>query len=206
MIHQTAIIHKNVELGKNVSIGPFCIIGCPPGGAEDGELKTIIGDNAVIRSHTVIYAGNEIGPDFSTGHHVVIRENNTIGHKVSVGTQSCIEHHIQIAEGVRIHSQVFIPEFSRLLARSWIGPNVVVTNAKYPRSRNVKENLKGIVLGAEAKIGANATILPGIEIGERALIGAGSVVVAKVEPEAVIVGNPGRKIRDLKSIDEYKVV
>ena len=63
-IAQTAIIHPNVKLGRNVRIEDFCIIGCPPRDAEPGELSTTIGDNAIIRSHTVIYAGTKIGKNF----------------------------------------------------------------------------------------------------------------------------------------------
>ncbi|MCB0259042.1 MAG: transferase, partial [Calditrichaeota bacterium] len=51
-------IYPNVELGENVIIEDFCIIGLPPRGYREGELKTVIGSNSVIRSHTVIYAGN----------------------------------------------------------------------------------------------------------------------------------------------------
>ena len=74
-------IHKNVILGKNCIIEEFCIIGVPPKGKKDGELKTVIGENAHVRSHTVIYAGNTIGKDFQTGHGTFVREENTIGDK-----------------------------------------------------------------------------------------------------------------------------
>ena len=72
---------------------------------------------------------------------MVIRESNNIGCNVSIGTGSCIEHHINIQDGVRIHSQAFIPEFTVLKKNAWIGPNVVITNAKYPLGKNVKSLL-----------------------------------------------------------------
>ena len=100
----------------------------------------------MIRSHTVIYAGNVIGRNFQTGNKVNIRESNRIGNNVSVGTLSVIEHHVEIADNVRIHTQVFIPEFSVLEEGCWIGPNVVFTNAKYPLSPGVKDQLAGPVI------------------------------------------------------------
>lgn len=155
-----SIIHPGVVIGKNVEIEEFCIIGKP---AKDAEGPTIIGDNSVIRSHTVIYAGTTIGNNFQTGHHALVRENTKIGNNVSVGSGSCVEHHVEIQDDVRIHSQAFIPEFSKLEKGAWIGPNVVLTNARYPRSRDVKNRLVGPTIGKNARIGANSTLLPGVK-------------------------------------------
>ena len=198
-------LFKNVIIGKNAIIEDFCIIGNPPRGKKDGELTTIIGDNAVIRSHSIIYAGNKIGDNFQTGHSVIIREENKIRDNVSIGTMSCIEHHSLIEDDVRIHSQVFIPEYSILRRHCWIGPNVVLTNAKYPRSRDVKDALKGPQIGKYAKIGANVTVLPGIIIDDYALIGAGSVLTHNVEKYKIAVGNPARVIADIRDNDQYEL-
>ena len=115
-------------------------------------------------------------------------------------TLSVVEHHVEIGNGVRIHTQVFIPEFSVLEDGCWIGPNVVLTNAKYPLSPGVKDSLVGPVIRRNAKIGANATLLPGVVIGEGALVGAGAVVVRDVPPGAVVVGNPARVIRHVSDL------
>ncbi len=71
MIASTAIIHPNVQLGEDVIIEDYCIIGTPFNGYLDE--KTIIGNNAIIRSHTVIYAGNTIGNNFQTGNKANIK-------------------------------------------------------------------------------------------------------------------------------------
>lgn len=194
-IAQTVRIYPNVRLGENVEIEDFCVIGAPFQGYTGEE--TIIGDNAIIRSHTVIYAGNHIGNNFQTGNKANIREFNIIGNNVSIGTLSVIEHHITIEDNVRIHSQAFIPEHTVLENGCWIGPNVVLTNAKYPNSPNTKKELKGVLVKKNAKIGANVTILPGLVIGENSLIGAGSVVVKDVEAGVILAGNPAKLIRKL---------
>ena len=194
-------ILKNVRLGENIVLGDFVIIGTPPRGREEGELETIIGDNAIIRSHTVIYAGNTIGSNFQTGHHVNIREENIIGDNVSIGTKTVVEFKTKIEDNVRIHSQAFIPEYCILKEGCWIGPNVVLTNAKYPKSVKSKEFLEGVTIGRNAKIGANSTILPGVTIGENALIGAGSVVTKDVPSGKVVVGNPAKIIGDVENLE-----
>lgn len=193
-------IYAGVNLGTDSTIEDYCIIGVPPRGKKDGDLETIFGKGAVIRSHTVIYAGNKIGKNFQTGNKVNIRELNEIGDNVSIGTLSVVEHHVIIGNNVRIHSQVFIPEYSVLEDNAWIGPNVVLTNAKYPVSPGVKDSLKGPVIKKGAKVGANATILPGVVIGENALVGAGAVVVDDVPDGAVVAGNPAKIIKYISEL------
>ena len=200
MISKTAIIHPGVKLGKGCVIEDFVIIGTPPKGTVSGEFKTVIGDNAVIRSHTVIYTGNKIGNNFQTGNKANIRELNEIGDDVSIGTLSVVEHHVKIGHGVRIHSQAFIPEYCVLEDGCWIGPNVVLTNAKYPKSPNAKAELAGVHIMKNAKVGANATVLPGVIIGQNALVGAGAVVTKDVVEETVLAGNPATIINNIRDL------
>ncbi len=201
---QSSIIHPNVHLGTNATLGEFAILGEPARGKAPGEVETHIGDDAVIRSHTVIYAGNRIGKNFQTGHGALVREDNEIGDDVSIGSHTIVEHHVRIGNHVRLHSNVFVPEFSVLEDGCWLGPNVVVTNARYPLSRDVKKNLKGAHVKRGAKIGANATLLPGVTIGENALVGAGAVVTRDVPDGTVVAGNPARVIKRIKDIQDYE--
>lgn len=194
----------NVSLGKGAVLGDYVIIGETPRGKAPGELPTRIGAEAVIRSHTVIYAGNIIGDNFQTGHGVLIREENRIGNNVSIGSHSIIEHHVEVGNNVRIHSNAFIPEYSVLEPDCWIGPGVIFTNARYPRSANVKETLKGPRIGNGAKIGAGAILLPGVVIGKNALVGAGAVVIADVPDETVVVGNPAHVVKRVSDISAYR--
>ena len=203
-IAPNASIAPGVQLGEDGWVDEFVLIGAIPHGAKLNPATTIIGPNAIIRSHSVIYAGNVIGANFQTGHGVMIRELNQIGDHVSIGTHSIIEHHTQIGNRVRIHSNVFIPEFSILEEGTWVGPCVTFTNALYPLARDAKENLAGPHLLPGAKIGANATILPRVVIGRNALVGAGAVVVQDIPEGKVVVGNPARIISDLSDIEPYQ--
>lgn len=198
-VSQTARILEGVLLNDGVRIGDFALIGVVPDNADDDCQQTLIGAGANIRSHTVIYAGSTLGEGCHTGHGVMIREHTSVGPNVSIGTSTVVEHHVRIAEGARIHSQAFVPEFSVLEEEAWLGPRVCITNAKFPASRRSKEFLRGVTIGRRARVGANATLLPGITVGADSLIGAGSVVTRDVPPRAVMVGNPARQI---KTVDE----
>ena len=199
-IARTAIVDPRVELGDGSTIGEFALLGSP---TTDALPPLRVGRDATIRSHSVVYHGNVIGDRFQTGHGVLIRESNVIGDDVSIGTHSIVEHHVELGDRVRVHSNAFIPEFSVVEEGAWIGPSVTFTNARYPLGRNAKANLRGPIVRAGAKIGANATLLPGVVVGRDALVGAGSVVVRDVPDGAVVVGNPARVVRQVIELEEY---
>jgi acetyltransferase-like isoleucine patch superfamily enzyme len=193
-----SVIYPSVQLGANVEIEPFCLIGRP---ADAGSPQpTHIGQDSIVRSHSVIYDGTSIGANFATGHHVTIRNGNRIGDSVSVGTGTVLEHHIEVGDLVRIHSSVFIPEYSVLESACWIGPRVVITNAPRPRCPEVSRCISGVTVRTGAKVGANATLLPGVVIGENALVGAGSVVTRDVPAWTVVAGNPARVVNDVRRL------
>jgi len=194
-ISPTAIIYPNVVLEEGATVEDYCVIGLPFKEMQNEE--TIIGKNSVIRAGSYIYAGNKIGKNFQTGNKVNIRENNIIQDDVSIGTLSVVEHNVKIGSGVRIHSQVFIPEYTILEDHCWLGPNVVITNAKYPKHPHVKEALRGAHVHKNAKIGANTTLLPAITIGTNSLIGAGSLVTKDIGEDVIAFGNPAKILRKI---------
>ena len=169
------------------------------------EKNYKIGKNATIREPTIIYPGNQIGDNFTTGHFVSVRENNKIGNNVTLGSHTNLEHHITIEDNVRMHTACLIAEYSIIKHDCWFGPHVVFTNAKYPRSRNVHEELKAPIIEEFVKIGGNATILPGVTVGKHALIGAGALVAKDVPEFAIVIGNPGRVIGDIRDKNVYDI-
>ena len=187
-------LFPNVHLGERVRIEEFCVLGRPADGREPGASSLMIGDDSVIRSHTVLYAGVLIGARFRSGHGVLIREGSVIGDDCSIGSGSVVEFEVTIEDRVRLHSQCFVPEYSVLEAGCWLGPRVVVTNARFPQSARAKQSLEPVRIGRYAKIGANATLLPGVVLGEGCLIGAGAVVTRNVPADTVVVGNPARPV------------
>lgn len=189
-----------VTFGESPRIGRFVLVGEPSENSTLMPPRTRFGDFARLRSHTVIYEGVTAGDHFQTGHGALVREFTKIGDNVSVGSHSIIEHHVTIGHRVRIHSAAFIPEYSVLEDDCWIGPRVVLTNAPHPRCQNLPDCLRGVTVRRGAKIGANATLLPGVVIGESALVGAGAVVTKDVPPEMVVVGSPARVVGSIHDL------
>ena len=157
-------------------------------------MALVIGDEAIIRPFTTIYAGTTIGNQFQTGQGTSIREDNEIGDDVSVGTHAVLEFRNRIGNHVRIHTGCFLEDV-KVGDHVFIGPRVVFTDDPHPMGcPHYLECAGGATVESYAKIGANSTILPAVRIGEHALIGAGSVVTKDVPERAVVVGNPARQI------------
>ena len=161
---------------------------------KTGFIGTTIGNDAVLRSGTVIYCDVTIGDRFQTGHNVVIREKTRIGNQVSIGTGVVIEGNTCIGDQVNLQSMVYIPTNTTIGDRVFIGPNAVLTNDRYPPSGF--GGLVGPVIENDAAVGANATLLPGVRIGKGALVAAAAVVTRDVPAHMLAVGSPA-KIRAL---------
>ncbi|MDY2590009.1 MAG: N-acetyltransferase [Agathobacter sp.] len=201
-IDSNTIIRSDVSLGADSTVGANCIIGEYQmdfyRDRSHHAHPLNIGQNALIRSGSIIYSGSDIGDNFQTGHQVTIREKARIGNNVSVGTLSDIQGNCDIGNYVRMHSNVHIGQLSKIDDCVWIFPYVVLTNDPTPPS----ENMLGVHIHSFAIVATSTVVLPGIEIMSDSLVGAGSVVNRDVEPYAVVVGNPAKQradIRDMKN-------
>jgi len=185
-----------VNLGESCQIDKTASIGVKPA-REIKSYNLIIGSGAIIRSNTVIYLGSTIGKNLETGHNVIIREENAIGNDVCIWSNSLIDYGCKIGNRVKIHSNVYVAQFTIIEDEVFIAPGVTVANDLHPGCPFSKKCLKGPTIKKGARIGAGVVILPYVTIGEKSLIGAGSVVVEDIPPESVVVGNPGRVIKNI---------
>lgn len=187
-------VAAGVRLGPGCDLQPPCVLGKAPRGCAEGERELVLGPGAVIRPFTTLYAGSMIGARLQTGQGASIREDNVIGDDVSVGTNAVLEYGNRVGDRSRIHSGCFL-ELATIGEDVFVGPNVVFTDDPHPMGcPRYTECRGGVVVERLARIGANATLLPGVVVREGALVGAGSVVVSDVPAGAVVVGNPARFI------------
>jgi acetyltransferase-like isoleucine patch superfamily enzyme len=192
-------IFRNVELGADASVDETALIGVPPRGAADGELATVIGPGAVIRSHAVVYAGVTIGARFNAGHGALVREDNVLGDDVSVGTPAAPEYGNRVGDRVRIHTGCFL-ENCVIEDDVFLGPHVVFTDDPHPACPRYRDCVGGATVRRQVSIGANVTILPGVEIGSGSLVGAGSVVTSNVPEGVVAAGNPAKVVKQVADL------
>jgi len=138
--------------------------------------STDIGKNTRVWAFSHIMKNVKIGEECNFGDHSFVESNVTIGNRVTVKNGVAIWH------GVTIDDDVFL------------GPNCVLTNDLFPRSKIYHSEDIPTFIKKGASIGANATIICGITIGEYAMVGAGAVVKNNVLPYSLVAGVPAKVI------------
>lgn len=150
-----------------------------------------------IGQNTVIGSGVKIGKGTKVWHFVNLY-GCQIGENCVIASYCEIGRNVKIGNNCKIECRAFLPEGVEIEDDVFIGPSVTFTNDKYPKARGEWKTTRTLVRRA-ASIGANSTIICGVTIGERAIVGAGSVVTKDVAPYTLVIGNPARKIKDLRS-------
>ena len=176
------------KCGKNCKFCENTIVGLK---YKEGCRRTKVGDNAIIREFSIIYADVMIGDDFKTGHNILIREKTRIGSRIVIGSGTVIDGNVTIGDEVKIESQVYIPTHTIIGNKVFIGPGATLTNDRYPQRMRDEYVPEGPVIEDGVTIGANAVILPGKVIGEGSFLAAGTVVTKDVPPWSMVKGNPG---------------
>jgi len=188
-----------LEAGADLTVDEGALVGYQAGRGGPGPL--VLGAGATVRSGSVLYTGTTIGERFTTGHGVVVREENLIGDDVAVWSHSVIDYGCVIGDGVKIHTKVYVAQFTFIGEGAFLAPGVTCANDLYPGDERSASLMAGPIVEAGAQIGAGSTLLPGVRIGAGAIVGAGSTVVHDVPPGMVVAGNPARLLRPVDQLE-----
>lgn len=192
-IHPTAIVDSEAKLGKDVYIGPFCVIG-----------KCTIGDGCSFDSNVRIYDGVEIGNHCSVKAGAVLggagfgferdADGNlfhfpqigglVIGNYVEIGANTCIDRGALSDTVIGDYSKV--NNLCHIAHNNKIGKNVVVTGCVNISGSNVIED--------NVWIAPNSSIRGWVKVGEGATVGMAAVVTKNIPAHETWVGNPAHKL------------
>ena len=202
--HQV-VIHDDTVIGNRVRIDDGAVIGKRPMKAansavtKDQELPPCkIGDDCIVGANVVVYRGCEIGKRVLVADLATVRENVTVGDYTIVGRGVAIENYCTIGRYVKLETNVYVTAYSTIEDRVFMAPCVATSNDNYVgRTQERFKHFKGVIARKGARIGVNATILPGVELGEDCLVAAGAVVTSDVPPHKIVAGVPAKIFRDV---------
>lgn len=154
-IHKTSLVMG--ELGVNVYIGPYCIIGYP---SEYKDKETVgnvsIGSNTKIHGHvtidsgvnniTVVAANSYLMKDVHIGHDAMIMHNVTISPGAKIGGHALVEKNCNIGMNATVHQHVTIPEGcmigqgAMMIKKEYTSYSKYIMNGKYlgPNTKALK--------------------------------------------------------------------
>lgn len=148
-----------------------------------------------IHETAIVDAGAKIGDGTRIWHWVHVCSRAEIGAGCSLGQNVFVGNDVKIGNNVKIQNNVSVYDAVRLEDDVFCGPSMVFTNVYNPRSSvNRKAEYRPTIVRRGATLGANCTIVCGTTIGEYAFIGAGAVINRDVEPYALMVGVPARRV------------
>ena len=183
MIHKTAIIDSKANLGKNVKIGPYTIIG------PDVE----IGENTIIQSHVNILGNTKIGRDNEIYPFVSINypqdlKYNRESTNLLIGDNNKIREYVTINPGTVsgggktvIGNNCLFMISSHIAHDCQVGNNVIIAN-NVPLGGHV-------VIEDNVVIGGNSAVQQFTRIGKMAMIGGMTGVLHDVIPYGLSTGN-----------------
>ncbi len=193
-VHSTSIIKGEVEIGKDVYIGPYSVI--------EGKIK--IGDGTYIDSHVVIKGNVKIGKNNKIlsgarigfppqdvkykgeDTEIIIGDNNVIREFVTI--------HKATGEGEKtiIGNGNFLMAYSHIAHNCKIGNEVIIVNGAQLGGHVEVEDY--------AFISSLCLIHQFVRIGKYVMLGGGTHVKKDIVPYALCYGTPDAEIKGINSI------
>lgn len=205
LIGHNVVIHANSIIGDNVRIDDGVIIGKKPLSSPRSIFKVPenltpaqIGAFCQIGANVVIYAQCIIGERNLIADLATIRENVTIGCLNIIGRNVAIENFVTIGDRNKFETNCYITAYSSIEDYCFVAPCVATSNDNFmARDKERYNHFKGVTMKSGARIGVNATILPGKTINKDGTVAAAAVVSRDVSEGKIVVGSPAKPMRDV---------
>ena len=183
MIHSTAIIDPESELGANVTVGAYSII----------ESGVIVGDGCTIDSHAVLKKSACLGKGVRVGHFSVVGgDPQHLSFDPNTPSGTTIGDETRLGEGVTVHRSMyengrtvvgrdcFLMGYSHVAHDCQVGDKTILANGAL---------LGGHVsLGSDVFVGGGAGLHQFTRVGEGAMIGGLAEISADVPPQVTVSG------------------
>jgi len=197
-----AVVHPGSHLGERVVVEDGAVLGkrprLRPGSSAAGAFGELqIADDATICCGAVVYAGASIGHRAIVGDQSQVRERGVLGERSVLGRGSTLDFDTVVGARVSVQTLVYITAGTIVEDDVFIGPGVVMTNDDTMDRHGPETPLRGATLKRGCRVGGGVVLTPGVVIGEEAFIAAGAVVVRDVPDRAVVMGVPGRVVRQV---------
>ena len=166
VIDVNCVFEGTVTLGSNVRIGPNCLL-----------QNCQVADNAVIEANSIIQEA-QVGNDCQVGPYARLRPGSVLETKAKVGNFVEMKKST-LGQGAKANHLTYLGD-ATVGAHANIGAGTITCNYD-------GVNKSATVIGANAFIGSNSSLVAPVTIGTMATIGAGSVVTKDVDDDSLAI-------------------
>lgn len=183
-IHPTAIVDPAAQIGSNVAIGPYCVVGAQVKLADNVQLLS----HVVVEGRTSIGKGTMVYPFASLGHRPQDLKFKGESSVLEIGAHNQIREHVTMNPGTeggglatRVGDHCLFMMASHVAHDCQVGNHVILAN---------NATLAGHVhVGDYAIIGGLSAVHQFVRIGAHAMIGGMSGVENDVIPYGMVKGD-----------------
>ena len=188
MIDQTAIIHSSADINKNVSIGPYSVIG----------ENVSIGSGTVIGSHVVITGPTTIGPNNKIFHFSSIGEdpqdkkfNKDKNSYLEIGANNTIREYVSINRGTSNGGgKTIIGNNNWIMAYVHIAHDCIIgNNSTFANNTTLAGH---VAIQDFVTLGGFTGVHQFCRIGSYSFSAISSVIVKDVPPYILVSGNTAK--------------
>lgn len=186
-IHPTALIEDGAQLGDNVSIGPYCVVG----------NDVVLGDGVRLLSHVVVAGRTTVGPNThvypfaSIGHQPQDMKYHGEPSTLEIGANNIIRENVTMNPGTegggmvtRVGNNCLFMVGAHVAHDCIIGNHAIFAN---------NATLAGHVIVEDyAVLGGLSAVHQFVRIGRHSMVGGMSGVEQDVIPYGSVLGNRAR--------------
>ena len=173
-----SVIYPNTTISRLSRLGRACAVG-PNSRLSNARL----GERVAVRESVVV--DSAIGHDVSIGPFAHLRGETLLADGVHVGNFVEIKKS-SLARGAKVSHLSYLGD-ATIGEETNIGAGTITCNFD-------GEQKNATIVGRDASIGSNTSLVAPVTVGDGALTGAGSVVTKDVPPGERVAGNPARPL------------
>src|SRR3989338_7636394 len=184
MIHPTAIVHPNVELGNGVYVGPYSII----------EENVVIGDGnrigarVTIEGHTTIWRENEIFTGAVIGSRTQDKKFQGGMSYLKIGDRNTIREYVTMNPGTQEGTETVVGSDNLIMAYAHIAHDCLIGN--HVTIANAGTLAGHVIVEDHAIIGGLCGVHQFVRIGYLSIMGGSSKAVQDIPPYIMTDGHP----------------
>jgi bifunctional UDP-N-acetylglucosamine pyrophosphorylase / glucosamine-1-phosphate N-acetyltransferase len=172
------VVYPNTAISRLSEIGASCTVG-PNARLSNAKL----GARVTVRESVIV--DSSVGDGTIVGPYAHVREGSVLGGDVRVGNFVEIKKS-RLERGAKAGHLAYLGD-AEVGEGANVGAGTITCNYDGAR-KNVT------IIGKNAFIGSNSSLVAPLTVGDGALTGAGAVVTRDVAPGARVAGNPARPL------------